>query len=328
MSRVVKFNQLGNADVLCIEQREIPVPSDSELVLKVEAIGMNRADIMLRTGNYLKTATFPSQLGFEAAGTVIAVGKKVSNFKPGQNVCVIPSFDLSLFGTYADHVVISEQHVVSLPEGASFQEGAALWMAYLTAYGGLCLAMKIKPGDWVAITAATSSVGLAAIQVARFLGAKPIALTLSTEKTNELLETGAEAVIATREESVIERITQVAGGEIQAAFDAVGGPLLAELAQVIQSKGTIVVHGALSPEPTIYPLKLALKKSLLIRGFVYTEALENSEEKTRAYEFIESGVKSGHFHPLIDNTFSLDDVVAAHQYLESNQQFGKVLITP
>lgn len=326
MSRVVRFHQLGGADVLRIEQREVPVPNESEVVLKVEAIGMNRADVMLRTGNYLEAATFPSQLGFEASGTVITIGKNVSRFKQGDKVCVIPGFNLSQFGTYTDHAVIPEQHIVPLPQGTSFQEGAAMWMAHLTAFGGLCLAMNIRRGDWIAITAASSSVGLAAIQIARYLGAKPIALTLTSEKAQALLAEGAEAVIATREEPLVERLLQITGGGIQAAFDAVGGPQLTELVEAMTNGGEIIVHGALSPDPTLYPLKIALKKSLTVRGFVYTEVLNNSETMKSAYDFINKGVASGQLQPKIDSVFSLEGVVEAHLYLESNRQFGKVLI--
>ena len=326
MSRVVKFKQLGSSDVLFIEQRPIPSPQLDEVVLEVKAIGMNRADIMLRTGNYLEKATFPSQLGFEAAGTVIQTGSSVTRYKVGDNVCVLPGFNLSQYGTYADHAVLPEHFIIPLPENASFQQGAALWMSYLTAYGGLCVATTIKEGDWVAITAASSSVGLAAIQIVKQLGGKPLALTLTSEKTDALLRAGAEAVIATLEESLVEQIMNITGSGIQVAFDAVGGPQVTSLAEVMTPHGTIIVHGALSSDVTTYPLKLALKKSLTIRGYVYTEVTRSHVKLDNAFQFISQGLMEGMIRPQIDRVFSLENVQDAHRYLESNKQFGKVII--
>ena len=186
---------------------------------------------------------------------------------------------------------------------------------------------RLMAGDWVAISAASSSVGLAAIQVARQAGAYPIATTLTSAKRDALMEAGAYAVIATQEEPLEQRLQEHTGGMLNCAFDAVGGPQVVDLAEAMASGGRIVVHGALSPQDTPFPLKLALKKSLTFRGYVYTEVTKNTECLARAQDFIAQGIASGTLRPHIDRTFSLDQVVDAHKYLESNQQFGKVVLT-
>src|SRR3546814_10246396 len=174
MSRVVRFHSLGGPDVLRLEEREIPEPGAGEVLIKVEAIGLNRADVMFRTGRYLDKATFPSQMGFEASGTVLAAGPGVEGVRGGDAVGVLPGFDLSKYGTYADHAVIPQAHVLPQPQGLTNVQAAGLWMAYLTAYGGLVEAGRLMAGDRVAISAASSSVGLAAIQIARHARARPI----------------------------------------------------------------------------------------------------------------------------------------------------------
>lgn len=328
MSRVVRFHSLGGPQVLQLETRQIPEPGANEVLIQVEAIGLNRADVMLRTGQYLEKATLPSQLGFEASGAVLSCGRNVQDFQPGDAVGTLPGFALSRYGVYADHVVIPAAYVLRRPEGLSHIQAAALWMAYLTAYGGLIEAGRLRANDWVVISAASSSVGLAAIQLARQAGARPIATTLTSDKSDALLEAGAHAVIATQEEALGERLQELTGGELNCAFDAVGGPQVVQLAEAMAPGGHLVIHGALSPASTPYPLKLALRKSLTFRGYVYTEVTTHADVLKRAQQFIAQGIAAGSLQPHIDRTFPLAEVVEAHRYLESNQQFGKVVLTP
>ena len=327
MSRVIRFHRLGGPEVLSIEQRQIPEPVADEVLIEVKAIGMNRADVMFRTGRYLEKATLPSQMGFEASGIVLAVGPSANSFNVGDAVAVLPGFDMSRYGTYAEHALMPQAHVLPQPPGLSDIQAAGLWMAYLTAYGGLVEAAQLSAGDSIVISAASSSVGLAAIQIARQVGARPIATTLTSDKRDALLAAGADAVIATQEEPLLERLQALTDGKLNSAFDAVGGPQVVDLAEVMTPGGRIVIHGALSPEDTPYPLKLALKKSLSFRGYVYTEVTQNPDCLARAHAFIAKGIASGTLRPHIDKTFSLNDVVEAHRYLESNQQFGKVILT-
>src|SRR3546814_235045 len=327
MSRVVRFYSLGGPDVLRLEERVIPEPGAGEVLIKVEAIGLNRADVMFRTGRYLQKATLPSQMGFEASGTVLATGPGVEGIHVGDAIGVLPGFDTSKYGTYADHAIIPQAYVLPQPPGLTNIQAAGLWMAYLTAYGGLIEAGRVASGGWVAISAASSSVGLAAIQIARQAGARPIATTLTSAKRDALMQAGAYAVIATQEEPLGQRLQEHTDGKLNCVFDAVGGPQIIELAEAMAPTGHLVIHGALSSEDTPFPLKLALKKSLTFRGYVYTEVTKNPDCLARAQDFIAQGIAAGTLRPHIDKTFSLDAVIDAHSHLESNQQFGKVVLT-
>jgi NADPH:quinone reductase-like Zn-dependent oxidoreductase len=244
MARVVKLYELGGPEVLRMEERSVPIPADHEVLINVIAIGLNRADMMFRTGQYLEQAHFPSMLGFEAVGKVAALGASVRGLAIGDMVGVMPGFELGKYGTYAEHALIPATHVLPQPVGLSSVEAAGLWMAYLTAYGGMIEAGSVRCGDWVVITAASSSVGLAAIQIARQVGAHPIAVTLTGNKRDALLAATAEAVISTSDEPLQERLVALVPEGIQLVFDAVGGPQLSELAGAMATRGRLVVHGA------------------------------------------------------------------------------------
>ena len=202
------------------------------------------------------------------------------------------------------------------------------WMQYITAYGGLIAAGGLRAGDHVLITAASSSVGLAAIQIALSVGAIPIATTLDMAKKDAVLALGAAHVIATRNENLAEALQRIVGTNgLQLAFDAVGGPQVEVIAEAMAPGGVIVSHGMLDSAPTLFPLRLALRKSLTMRGYVFTEIVGNPDKLDAAKRFILEGLSSGALRPVIDKTFKFDDIVEAHRYLESNQQIGKVVVT-
>lgn len=171
MSKVVVFNQPGDADVLTIQDMPVLAPRADEVQIRVQAIGINRAEIMYRTGQYIYQPKFPARLGYEASGVVESVGDNVREFAPGDSVSVIPAFSFHEYGMYGEVVNAPAHAVVKHPENLSFEEAAASWMMYVTAFGALVEYADIKPGDNVLINAASSSVGLAAIQIANMRGA-------------------------------------------------------------------------------------------------------------------------------------------------------------
>ncbi|MFD5792959.1 alcohol dehydrogenase catalytic domain-containing protein [Streptomyces diastatochromogenes] len=171
MARLVQFDRLGGPEVLTLRDVEVGAPGAGEVLIRVDAIGLNRAEIMYREGGYFYEPVFPSTLGYEAAGVVEAVGEGVDGFAEGDLVAVVPAFLQSEYGTYGDHVIVPASAVVPRPADVDPVQAAAVWMAYITAYGPLAESGQVRPGDHVLITAASSSVGLAAIQVARHVGA-------------------------------------------------------------------------------------------------------------------------------------------------------------
>ncbi len=328
MPKIVRFHETGGADVLKIEDLPLTQPGEGEVRLKVEAIGLNRAEVMFRQGRYLDAPELPSRLGYEAAGIVDAVGPGTSDINIGDRVSTIPSFSMGKHGVYGESATVPGYAVARYPDNLSPTEGAAIWMQYLTAFGALIEIGRLKEGDVVVITAASSSVGLAAIQITKAAGSLAIATTRGADKKQFLLDAGADNVIVTNEEDLADTVMAItAGKRANLIFDAVAGPLLATLADAAASGAMILEYGALSPAPTIFPLLAALKKGLTVRGYTLFETVADAESLARGMEYIYRGLDSGALKPVIDRTFTLDAIVDAHRYMESNQQKGKIVVT-
>lgn len=328
MARVVRFHKTGGPEVLQIEEIEVSPPGKGEVQIRIKALGLNRAEAMFRRGQYLEAPKLPARLGYEAAGTVAAVGPGVAGFKVGDAVSTIPSFSLNQYGLYGDLANAPAHAVTHHPATLSWVEAAAVWMQYLTAYGALIDLGKLAKGDTVLIPAASSSVGLAAIQIANRVGAVPVALTRGASKKKALLDAGAAHVIATDEQDLVKEVLGITGGKgARMVFDPVGGPTFNKLAQVTARGGILFLYGALSTEPTPLPLFEVLSKWATIRGYVLLEITGDPERLERGKKFVNDGLADGSFKPLVARTFPLEQIVEAHRYLESNQQVGKVVVT-
>lgn len=328
MSQIVRFHKIGGPEVLQIDTVEVPQPKADEIRIKVKAIGLNRAESMFRQGRYLEDPKLPSKLGYEASGIVEAFGSEVRGFKVDDAVSTIPSTNQGKWGVYGDTAVVPAKFVVKYPSLLNFKEAAAIWMQYMTAYGALIDIAHIKKGDFVVIPAASSSVGLAAIQLCLLVGAIPIATTRTKEKKKALLDIGASQVIVTQEEDVatcLKKMTEGKGARV--VFDPVGGKAVLALAEGMTPGGILFQYGALSSDPTPFPLFTALHKGLTMRGYTLFEILNDPIRFERAKHDILEALSSGKLKPILDKTFPLNQIVEAHRYLESNQQFGKIVVT-
>lgn len=327
MPKVVRFYETGGAEVLKVEELPLVEPGDGEVRLTVEAIGINRAEVMFRQGQYLETPQLPSRLGYEAAGVVDAVGPGTSGIQIGDRVSTIPSFSIGTYGVYGESAIVPAYAVAQYPKGLSSIEGAAIWMQFLTAFGALIEFGRLQKDAYILITAGSSSVGLAAIQIAKSVGAQVIVTTRGAGKKSFLMGAGADHVIATDEEDLVESVMAITSGKgVSLVFDPVAGPFLAKLADAAAPGATIFEYGALSSAPTTYPLFSALAKGLTVRGYTLFEIVKNPERLARGKQFICNGLESGVLKPIIDRTFPLESIIEAHRYMESNQQKGKIVV--
>lgn len=327
-AKIVRFHKTGDASVLKLEDLPVQVPVDDEIRIAVEAIGLNRAEVMFREGQYLESPELPSKLGYEASGVIEAVGPDVSDFKVGDRVSTIPAFSMGKYGVYGERAIVPARAVAKYPATLSAAEGASIWMQYITAFGGLVEVGKLAPGATVVITAASSSVGLAAIQIANMLGANTIATTRGQDKRQFLLDAGANHVVVSSEEDLVERVMDITSGHgANVVFDPIGGPLLEALASAAAPQAIIIEYGALSTSPTPFPLFTALARGLTIRGYTLFELTQDSELLAQAKSFVYEGLDSGALKPVIDRTFAFSDITNAHRYMESNQQKGKIVVT-
>ncbi|GAA2875708.1 NADPH:quinone reductase [Actinoplanes cyaneus] len=327
MARIVQFDRLGGPEVLTVREMEVGDPGPGEVRLRVDAIGLNRADVMYREGVYFVRPRFPATLGYEAAGVVEALGEDVGHLRVGDPVAVVPGFSLTEYGTYGDHVLVPGAVVVPRPATVDATTAAAVWMAYVTAYGPLAETGEVRPGDHVLITAASSSVGQAAIQIARHVGAVPVAATRTAAKRQRLLDAGAAHVIVTDDEDLPARIGEITGGEgVRLAFDPVAGPGVETIARGIAPGGSLVVYGALDPRTTPLP-RARSYPALSTRTYTLHEITTDPQRLRRAVAFVNAGLALGSFTPVIDRTFDLGEIADAHRYLEANGHVGKIVVT-
>jgi NADPH:quinone reductase-like Zn-dependent oxidoreductase len=328
MTRVVRFHELGGPEVLRIDSVDVRAPKPDEVQIRVKALGLNRAEAMFRNGTYIEMPVLPAGLGYEAAGLIEQVGDAVEGLAPGNGVSIIPAISMIPWPTYGELINVPARLAVKHPAILSWEEAAALWMAYLTAYGALIDIAALRVGDFVAITAASSSVGLAAIQIAKMAGATPIAVTRTNEKVQALRNASASHVIATAEESLESRLKEIAGARgVRVVFDPIGGPIFTPLAAAMARGGILLQYGALSSEPTPFPLFAALSKSLTLRGYLVHELTGDPARLEAAKAFILKGVEKGALRPIIAKSFAFDEIVEAHRFLQGNTQFGKVVVT-
>jgi NADPH:quinone reductase-like Zn-dependent oxidoreductase len=328
MAKIVRFHQLGGPEVLRIEEEAPKQPGKGEVRLKVQAIGLNRAELMFMHGQYLEPPKFPAGLGYEAAGVVEAIGPDVDKSWMGKQVATVPSFSMNSYGMVGEEVIAPVTALGEYPAKLSPVEGAAIWMQYLTAYGALIPIAHVTKGDFVVITAASSSVGIAAIEITKAEGAISIATTRRSKKKAELTAAGADHAIATEEEDLVARVNEITGGKgARVIFDPIAGPLLEKLAAAAAPGGIVFEYGWLSLEPTPFPLFAALGKGLSIRGYTLLEITRDPEKTAVAKRYVYDRLADGRLRPKVAKVFPFAQAVEAYKFLESNAQVGKVVIT-
>ena len=315
-------------EVLEFIETRVPTPGPREVRINVKAIGINRAESMWRNDAYIEPVKFPAGLGYEAAGIVDAVGKDVTGFAAGDEVNLVPSFSMNQYFTYGEVILAPDYAVVKHPKSLSFTEAASIWMMFVTAYGALIEDAKVTKGDFVIVPAASSSVGLAAIQIANYAGATSIALTRTSQKRKRLLETGAEHVIATEEVDLVQEVMRITGGKgARVAFDPVGGPNFPKLISALAFQGVVYIYGALSEGVTPLPVLEMIAKMPTIKGHNIWLTSGDEARRKAAVEFVLKGLERGALKPVIDRTFKFDDMRDVHRYLENTGQFGKIVVT-
>lgn len=327
MAKVVRLHRQGGPEVLAFEDLAIPEPGVGEVKVKVAAIGLNRSEAMYRAGRYPVPAALPCLIGYEASGTILSIGDGVTGFDEGQAVSVLPMFQLGTYGVWGEEAIVPARALLPAPPGLSMAEAASIWMQYMTAFAIIEVA-DVGIGDAALIRAASSSVGIAAIQLANWAGATSIACTRTHAKAEALKAQGAAHVIATEEEDLVARTMEITNGKgARCAFDPVGGTYVDTLAHALAERGILFVYGGLSEQATPYPHWPMAMKGASMRGWVASEIWNHPHRFKHAQAIILQGLAEGHLKPVIAQTFPLDQIAEANVFLESNQQVGKVVVT-
>ncbi|MFF5495613.1 zinc-dependent alcohol dehydrogenase family protein [Streptomyces aquilus] len=326
-ARTVLFHEIGGPEVLKIEDVTVPDPAPGQVAVRVEALGLNRAEALFRSGTYYYQPALPaSRLGYEASGVVEAVGEGVTELAVGDPVMTGPGIEMSAQGVYAERVVLPETAVLPRPASVDAVTGAASWLTYTTAYGALLETAGLRPGDHVLITGASSGVGTAAIQVARRIGAIPLATTRTEAKRRGLLAAGAAEVIVSDgdAETVAKEVRRLTGGRgAEVIFDAIGGPGFRPLAGALAEGGAVVAYGWLDRRPAEIPWNWPFT----IHTYANMILTATPGGRRRSTAFLNAGLADGGFRPVIAEVFDgLDRIRDAHRLMESNRHTGKIVV--
>ena len=309
------------------ELREAPVPTPGagQVVVGVRAAGTNRGELIrgaaLRAGS---PAASPARAGGEFAGEIAAVGDGVSGWKAGDRVMGRAA------GSYAQYVAAASRALMRVPDGMSWAEAAAIPNVYVTAHDALVTNAAAAAGESVMVTAGPSGVGTAAIQIARLIGASPVLATTRTPaKAAALRALGAHEVIDTREASWVEAVLKATGGRgVDVIIDHVGGPMLAGNIEVLALKGRLVSVGRNAGRVGDCDLDEVARKRAKIIGVTFRtrtpeESLQCSE---RFAAHLLGAVAKGDLKPTLDRTFPFAELPAAHRYMLSDAQTGKIVL--
>ena len=321
--KAIRIHQFGpTEEVLQYEEVPTPEPGPGELLIKVEAASLNRADIGLRKGTYRISAdALPIIPGREFAGTVARVGANVSEFNVGQRVVAYPSL-----GGYAEYAVAKASEVRPVPDGVSSTQAAALPTVFLTAWFGLLEDGKLKAGEWLLVQAGSSGVGNAAIQIGKHLGAKVITTSSSEEKCRRLRQLGADVTIDVSQNDFVPEVMRVTGNRgVDVILEMIGGEVYQKSLQVLAPGGRLFsIGGAFGAIPDPPP---TLTEGRRASRFSITNHLKAKPQDFRQLDAILKLVQEKKFQVVIGKTFPLAETRAAQRYLEGREHFGKVMLT-
>ena len=314
----------GGTDVLKIKEIPPPQPTETQLLVDVKATALNRADLIQRRGGYPPPPGESEILGLEIAGTVSGIGENVTAFNIGDRV-----FGLVGGGGYAEKAVIDHRMAIPIPSDWSFEEATAVPEVFFTANENIFTLGKLTKRETILIHAGGSGVGSAGIQIAHHAGAKVFVTAGTTEKINKCIELGAKAGINYKETDFTDEISRLTNGDgVDVVLDFIGAKYLQPNLNILKTKGRLLQVGLMSGSETDINLGIVMRKRLKIIGSVMRP--QSLEEKIAITQrFVERWLpelKAGTLRPIIDTVFTLEQVQEAHEYMEANRNFGKILL--
>ncbi|HEU4456139.1 MAG TPA: NAD(P)H-quinone oxidoreductase [Longimicrobium sp.] len=316
----------GGPEVLVPEDRPVPDPGPGEIRVRVHASALNRADLLQRRGSYPAPPGAPADVpGLEYAGEVDAVGEGAGLWAVGNRVMGIVGG-----GGHAEYVVVHEREAIRIPHDLPLEEAAAIPEAFLTAYDALFRQLDLKMGERLLIHAVGSGVGTAAVQLARAAGATTIGTSRTASKLQRAAELGLEVGIDTSKEDFAEAVNQATyGSGVHAVLDLVGGKLLEASLRVVALRGRVIVVGTTAGAKAEIDLGVLLRRRIHLIGTVLrSRPLE--EKIALAREFSGSVIpllSSGRIKPVVDSVMKFSDIRKAHERMEKNETFGKIVLT-
>ncbi|MBI5030308.1 MAG: zinc-binding dehydrogenase [Chloroflexi bacterium] len=332
--KAIVLREPGGCEQLRLEEVEIPTPHSNQVFVKLKAAALNRRDILVRSREQYRAA-MPFIPGSDGAGIVVAVGASVALPHIGDEVVIYPALnwgnveaapatDFRILGgpdngTYAEYICISAENVFPRPSALSFEEAAAFPLACLTAWRALITKARVQFGEWVLIHGAGSGVASFAIQIAKFAGARVIVTSHSDEKLDRASALGANIGINyTRCEWDAEIKRLLNGSGVDVIIDSVGKETFSKSLDALNSGGRLVTFGTTSGAMTELDIRKLYHKQLAVLG----TTMGSPPEFAQMLQLI----TTGKIRPIVDRVFALADAAQAHQYIEHQEQFGKIVL--
>ncbi|HET7457734.1 MAG TPA: NAD(P)H-quinone oxidoreductase [Gemmatimonadaceae bacterium] len=326
--RAVVITRPGGPEVLELREVPTPEPGPDELLVRVRASALNRADLLQREGRYPPPPGAPADIpGLEFAGEVVRAGARVSLWRPGDRV-----FGLVAGGAHAEYVVSHERAVAAVPASMSWRDAGAVPEAFVTAHDALVTQAATRPGDVVLVHAVGSGVGLAAVQVARLLGARAFGSARTPDKIERARALGMEDGIALGGgvDALAPRVAEWTGGRgADVVIDLLGGPYVAASVASLAYRGRLVLVGTIAGRRSELDLGAVMQRRATIRGtLLRSRPIEEKIAATRLFAAeVLPALAAGVVRATVDSVFDLSDVRAAHERLAGNATFGKVVLT-
>jgi NADPH2:quinone reductase len=323
-ANVIKFASTGGIEVLTIHEEALAAPSEGQLQIRQDAIGVNYIDVYHRTGSY--PLPLPSGLGVEGAGVVTAIGANVNGFKVGDRIVYAGGPP----GAYATARLIPAARAVRIPDGVSSLDAAALFFKGLTVEYLIKRAFKVSSGDNVVFHAAAGGIGLIACQWLNSIGAHVIGTTSSDEKAALARANGCSQTVVYSKENFVERVKELTNGQgVPVVYDSVGATTFMGSLDCLQPRGMLVNFGTASgPVPPFDIGILGAKGSLYLTRPSIAHYTAKRDELEKAAEAVFDAIKSGVIKPVGVTQYALPDARQAHADLESRKSVGSLVLIP
>lgn len=322
--KAVVLREHGGPEVLQIEDVPSPTFGAEDILVSVAATALNRADLLQRMGFYPNPfPQGPEIPGLEFAGTVKAVGERVTAWKVGDKVMGIVSG-----GAYAEELVLHERQAMAVPAGMSLHDAAAIPEVFITAWDALVVQGGLTSGRWAMVHAGASGVGTAAIQICKAIGAR-IIVTCSAGKVQSCKDLGADVVVDYTTQDFVEEVQRATNGSgVDVILDVIGGDYVERNVASLAVKGHIIQVGVMAGKPLPFNVGLLLGKRASITGTVL-RARPLDEKIAITQRFIAEMLPlfgTGALKPVIDSSYPIADIAKGHEFMASNGNVGKIVI--
>ena len=321
--RAVLCERFEGINALRFGEAAEPLLAEDEVLINVHAASVSYMDYLMTCGGYQLRPALPYVPGTDASGVVVAVGDKVERFRPGDRVACG-----NWFGGFAERMVAKASKSARIPDNVDFIVGSTVLHAYVTAWYALAERARLQAGESVLITGAAGGVGLACVDVARFLGARVIAAVGSASKAQAARDSGAEHVIDTSSEDVRERVKALTGGEgIDVGVDNIGGTSFLTLARLMRWNGRLIPMGFVSGEIPSLPMNLPLLKNYSVVGVFAGAWMTNfPDQAAEAADKVMALVGEGRLRPRIDRVLPLEKAAEAMRALAERSVQGRIVL--